>query len=349
MASTKIHEMTITHNFAGKEPPKGSQKHVYWEGDHALTEALFDQERIGIRFTALEHVPDAVALRDRLNEGLNMRLEPSEMKRVLEELWSGELDASQLRRDNKNQSYLLQLYQMSRDGGAVIAAYQGAMKKSTRLVGRIDPGTNFTILDPPLGAEPDPRLHRVLSLRLTKPRSYQSSSTFLGNLAPNRCTLQTCAPRARGRLAWLADCPGAKEPQGILGLHNRDAEWLVQNWLILQDRCCLVYKGGASDEGVDHKVWREDGGLILAQTTISKERKPIVDKLEALCGMEADARILFAPAAARESFEKWKNPNPSHPIEFQTLESVEKDLVKANPKAAAAMMKALLEPEPVNP
>ena len=83
-------------------------------------------------------------------------------------------------------------HEIRRNGAAVIAAYKGATDKpSDRLVGWVAPE--------PTGRD----YHGLLCLPLSKARVVDSSSSFLGNLAPRLCTVQRCNNRARGRLMRL--------------------------------------------------------------------------------------------------------------------------------------------------
>jgi hypothetical protein len=124
-------------------------------------------------------------------------------------------------------------HEMRRNGAAVIAAYKGATaKQSDRLVGWVAPRSNWR------------RVNGLLCLPLSKARVVDSSRSFLGNLAPRLCTVQTCHNRAMGRLADFV--LRRKAIRSVLSLHHHDVEWLVTNFLFSQRLCGSVWSGSRS-------------------------------------------------------------------------------------------------------
>lgn len=108
---------------------------------------------------------------------------------------------------------------MKDEGAAVIAAYKKAScNGSTRLIGSIVPGTQFE------------DLKGLLCLPLSHVREVDVAANFLGNLSPNRCTIQTCSVRSQGRLAAVVS--GIPVPRTVGALHHRDVEWLVMNYMV---------------------------------------------------------------------------------------------------------------------
>ncbi len=141
-------------------------------------------------------------------------------------------------------------------GAAVIAAYKGATdNRSHRLVGWVEPGGRFK------------RLNGLLCLSLSKAKVVDASISYLGNLAPRSCTVQTCHNRAKGRLISLV--LGTKTARSVGSLHYMDVEWLVTNFLLSQRICASVWSGGRSYENIDHAGYASSGREILAQTTVS--------------------------------------------------------------------------------
>jgi hypothetical protein len=175
---------------------------------------------------------------------------------------------------------------MQQEGAAIIAAYKQATRDnpSKRLVGAIKPGTDFTSLD------------GLLCLPLTSVQEIDSSRSFLGNLAPRQCTIQTCGNRAKGRLADLV--MGTASPRTVGLLHHHDVEWLVTNYLIVTGLCKCVWSGGHSFEDIDHAGGMPDGRELLAQTTISA--RLIRNKAEKLLKYaDADrALYMFGPESS---------------------------------------------------
>ena len=85
-------------------------------------------------------------------------------------------------------------------GAAVIAAYKGATdNRSHRLVGWVEPGARFK------------RLNGLLCLSLSKAKVVDASISYLGNLAPRSCTVQTCHNRARDGLFRSSSAPRRPE------------------------------------------------------------------------------------------------------------------------------------------
>jgi len=147
---------------------------------------------------------------------------------------------------------------MRTEGAAVLAAYKGVTeKRGERLIGWVAAGAEF-VMD----------VNGLLGLPLTNARVVDSSTNFLGNLAPRSCTLQPCHRRARGRLAALV--LGAELPRSVWTLHHLDVEWLVTNYLTSTEGCSTVWSGGRSFENVDHVGRRSNGSEVLAQTTVSQ-------------------------------------------------------------------------------
>jgi hypothetical protein len=175
---------------------------------------------------------------------------------------------------------------MKRHGAAVIAAYKtAATRKSDRLIGWVEPGTDFVMLN------------GLLCLQLTHARVVDSATSFLGNLAPHSCTVQPCHGRSKGRLANLI--LGRAIDRSVWSLHHHDVEWLVTNHLILSGLCRTVWSGGRSFENIDHAGHGSMGREILAQTTVSAS--VIADKADRLLSLRAPNRdlLMFGPEAAR--------------------------------------------------
>jgi hypothetical protein len=148
-------------------------------------------------------------------------------------------------------------HKMREQGAAVIAAYKKAPfeKPSHRLVGLVKAGTEFEYFE------------GLLCLPLSEVQIVDSSSSFLGNLAPRQCTIQLCGNRARGRLAALAS--GQASPPSVELLHHLDVEWLVTNYLMVTRICQCIWSGSRSFEDIDHAGSMPDGRELLAQTTVS--------------------------------------------------------------------------------
>lgn len=171
---------------------------------------------------------------------------------------------------------------MKNEGAAVIAAYKGALENPYRVLGWIEPGTHFE------------NFEGLLCLRLTKPQLEDSSKSFLGNLAPNRCTVQRCEARAKGRLAdWVL---GRKRPPSVDLLHNKDVEVLVTNYMIAVMGCQCVWTGPHAFPGIDHVGWR-DGNELFAQTTVSQDKSTVDQKIGDLLKHKSSDRKLhfFGP------------------------------------------------------
>ena len=168
---------------------------------------------------------------------------------------------------------------------------------SGALVGHVPAGSSFHVSRRGSGSswsrEPVRRGNR---LRLKQVLRTPARRAPTGNLPPMRRSLQSCHNRASGRLAHLAGV-GPQPDEGYGALHNKDLEWLVHNWLVLTGKCAVLYAGSSSDEDVDHKGWAQDGGLVLGQTTRTKQH--VEEKLEKL-GVAAPGatRLLFCPQAA---------------------------------------------------
>lgn len=178
-------------------------------------------------------------------------------------------------------------HEMRRNGAAVVAAYKGATdKRSDRLVGWVAPGTNWK------------RLNGLLCLPLSKARIVDASASFLGNLAPRQCTVQTCHNRAAGQLIRFV--LRRKPVRGVASLNHRDVEWLVANFLFAQKLCSSVWTGSRSFEDIDHAGYSPSGREVLAQTTVS--RHFVGKKAERLLELKSDRRdlLLFGPKSARE-------------------------------------------------
>ena len=143
-------------------------------------------------------------------------------------------------------------------------------------------------------------------------RVVDSSSNFLGNLAPRLCTVQRCSNRARGRLLRLVS--GRAATRDVWSLHNRDVEWLVTNFLFSQRICAAVWSGSRSYEDIDHAGQSPTGREVLAQTTVS--RNFVEKKAARLLGLRTARRdlLLFGPESAREQC-------PSG-IKYQSIEDV---------------------------
>lgn len=175
---------------------------------------------------------------------------------------------------------------MQQQGAAVIAAYKKATadNPSRRLVGLVEAGAGFK------------DINGLLCLPLSAVQVVDSSRSFLGNLAPRQCTVQTCGNRARGRLADLVR--GQASPHSVGLLHHQDVEWLVTNYLIVTNMCVCVWSGGRSYEDIDHAGWTPDGRELLAQTTISTNL--VLKKVERLLKLASRDRVLylFGPEAS---------------------------------------------------
>ncbi|CAB4345007.1 unannotated protein [freshwater metagenome] len=172
-------------------------------------------------------------------------------------------------------------------GAAVIAAYKGATDKpSDRLVGWVAPGSRWQ------------RLNGLLCLPLTKARIVDSSSSFLGNLPPRQCTVQTCHRRSAGQLLRLVQ--GTALVRGVESLHHRDVEWLVMNFLFSQGLCATQWSGSRSFEDIDHAGYSPAGREVLAQTTVSKNL--VGKKAQKLLLMKSARRdlLMFGPESARD-------------------------------------------------
>jgi len=199
-------------------------------------------------------------------------------------------------------------HEMRMNGAAVIAAYKGATDRpSERLVGWVAPGTNFK------------RLHGLLCLPLSRARVVDSSSSFLGNLAPRQCTVQTCHQRSVGQL--LRFVLGKTAVRGVASLHHRDVEWLVANYLFAEGVCASVWTGSRSFEDIDHAGYSPSGREVLAQTTVS--RNFVGKKAERLLELKSARRdlLMFGPESAREQC-------PSG-IQYHAIEDVFRVLEKA--------------------
>lgn len=177
---------------------------------------------------------------------------------------------------------------MKTQGAAVIAAYKGATgKRSDRLVGWVDPGSEFVMVN------------GLLCLTLSKARIVDSSISYLGNLAPRSCTVQSCHKRAKGRLASLV--LGTEAPRSVWSLHHLDVEWLVTNFLFSQGLCASVWSGGRSYENIDHAGHAPTGREVLAQTTVSAGF--VGRKATRLLELQSPSRdlLMFGPEAARKA------------------------------------------------
>jgi hypothetical protein len=147
---------------------------------------------------------------------------------------------------------------MRENGAAVIAAYKNATdSRSRRLVGLVKRGATFT------------RVNGLLCLPLSKVQNIDSSISFLGNLVPRSCTVQSCHNRSKGRLAALVR--GKALARSVLSLHHYDVEWLVTNYLMVTRMCECVWSGGRSYQNIDHAGFMPGGRELLAQTTISAD------------------------------------------------------------------------------
>lgn len=190
---------------------------------------------------------------------------------------------------------------MKRQGAAVIAAYKGATDKAEHcVIGWVDPGAEFIMLN------------GLLCLALTNARVIDSATSFLGNLAPRQCTVQSCHERAKGRRASLVF--GTPIDRSIWSLHHHDVEWLVTNYLMLASVCSSVWSGGRSFENIDHAGYGTNGREVLAQTTVSSGL--IARKAARLLELATPNRTLmmFGP-------EKSRNDCPGG-IHYQSIESV---------------------------
>ena len=176
---------------------------------------------------------------------------------------------------------------MKTHGAAVIAAYKGATdKRSDRLVGWVKPGTKFE------------RVKGLLCLKLSKARIVDSSISYLGNLAPRSCTVQTCHKRSKGRLASFV--LGTRTARSVWSLHHLDVEWLVTNFLYSQGLCASVWSGGRSYENIDHAGHAPTGREVLAQTTVSEGF--VGKKARRLLELKSRSRdlLMFGPESARK-------------------------------------------------
>ena len=206
-------------------------------------------------------------------------------------------------------------------------------------MGTVAPKTPFEIRP---DANPD-RYFPLLTLPLVNPVNYHSTSSFLGNLAPMMCTVQSCHGRAKGRLWNLA--AGITLERKVGTLHHKDVEWLVSNWLMQRGGPCrVVYSGGASDEAVDHKGWDETGCIVQAQTTVSGGVQPkgaIEDKVDALLDLEGH-KFLFAPESVLENSCTELRGRLERELTFVSLERVfaEMDLTAAGRSMITSMLTA---------
>ena len=201
-------------------------------------------------------------------------------------------------------------HEMRKNGAAVIAAYKGATDKpSDRLVGWVAPGSKWK------------RHNRLLCLPLSKARVVDSSSSFLGNLAPRQCTVQRCHNRAAGQLIRFVLRKTAI--RSVKALHHRDVEWLVANYLFAQGLCASVWTGSRSFEDIDHAGYSTSGREVLAQTTVSKNF--VGKKAERLLELKSDRRdlLMFGPRSAEKQC-------PSG-IQYHSIETVFSALDKAPP------------------
>ena len=182
-------------------------------------------------------------------------------------------------------------HRLSTEGGAVLAAYNRVLRRGERVVGFVKAGTPFEFLRPVPGKD-----HGLLCLPLTHPQRFDSSSNFLGNLPPRQCSVQPCGNRAQGRLWALAH--GESRLRSVDGLHHKDLEWLVSNYLVRNGVCAVLWSGGQSFADIDHIGITAEGGRILAQTTRSLT---LVKKKTATLEPHRDAGklLFFAPEAAR--------------------------------------------------
>ncbi|HLD64310.1 MAG TPA: hypothetical protein VI913_05440 [Candidatus Peribacteraceae bacterium] len=168
--------------------------------------------------------------------------------------------------------------EMRTRGAAVIAAYKGATEmRSHRLIGWIEPGSNFV------------RFNDLLCLKLTKERVIDSASGFFGNLPPRQCTVQLCSKRARGRLN--ASVLGKELGRDINLLHHREVELLVTNYLMMSGMCQSVWHGTRTYEDIDHAGLTADGHELLAQTTISPNK--VSEKAKYLIQLANADRVLY--------------------------------------------------------
>jgi hypothetical protein len=172
----------------------------------------------------------------------------------------------------------VKLFHTMRDrGAAVIAAYKAAdCKPSDRLIGWIVPGTEFTAVN------------NLLCLPLSECRKVDSAGSFLGNLAPRSCTIQTCSNRAKGRLTALVR--GEPLARDVRALHNLDVEWLVTNYLLATRLCECVWSGGRAYADIDHAGRTPEGQELLAQTTVSLDF--VQEKAARLKSLERGDRVL---------------------------------------------------------
>lgn len=178
-------------------------------------------------------------------------------------------------------------HEMKTRGAAVIAAYKGATsKRSDRVVGWVDPGAEFVMVN------------GLLCLPLSNPRIVDSSISYLGNLAPRSCTVQSCHKRAKGRLASAV--MGLETARSVWLLHHLDVEWLATNFLFAEGLCASAWSGGRSYENIDHAGYAPPGREVLAQTTVSAGfvRKKAARLLE----LQSPTRdlLMFGPESARE-------------------------------------------------
>jgi len=178
-------------------------------------------------------------------------------------------------------------HKMKTKGAAVIAAYKGATgNRSDRVVGWIDSGAEFV------------RVNGLLCLPLSKARIVDSSISYLGNLAPRACTVQSCHKRAIGRLASLV--LGTETPRSVWSLHHLDVEWLVTNFLFSNGLCASVWSGGRSYENIDHAGYASTGREVLVQTTVSAGF--VGKKAAQLLELQSPSRdlLMFGPESARK-------------------------------------------------
>jgi hypothetical protein len=141
------------------------------------------------------------------------------------------------------------------------------------------------------------RINGLLCLTPSKARVVDASISFLGNLAPRSCTVQTCHNRAKGRLASFV--LGTETARSVGSLHHLDVEWLVTNFLISQGLCASVWSGGRSYESIDHAGYAPTGREVLAQTTVSTGF--VGKKAAQLLELRSPRRdlLMFGPESAR--------------------------------------------------
>ncbi|MFH1467872.1 MAG: hypothetical protein ABIO70_26035 [Pseudomonadota bacterium] len=261
MPSDKRLEVTITHNFADSDHPS--------EQDLELTRRLFQNGMIGFRWYKEKGPPPKELIK-------------AQGKAARQALW-----ARYKRSSNSWQTEYL--FDLVEHGGAVMGTYKGAADPKThRLVGLVQQGQGFKI-ERPTGPSD---LHDLLCLKLHRAAIYDSSQSFLGNLVPRGCTIQSCHKRALGRLYALAAAEQIE--RDVRGLHHHDLEWLVTNYLLKRCGCSVVFGGSPSYEAVDHVGFDEHGNLVLAQTTLSNSFA--AEKIGALAKYESARRLYFGPA-----------------------------------------------------